>query len=57
MIKSNKVGISDSSELLLSKYDDAILFKEKLERAKKTLSRVGIPEKWRKEFEAKKSSV
>jgi hypothetical protein len=36
---------------------EEILFKEKLERAKKTLSRVGIPEKWRKEFEAKKSSV
>ena len=37
----------------LNRHDDVVYFKEKLERAKILIARVGLPEKWLKDLEAK----
>ena len=37
----------------LDKYENVILFKEKVESAKAILAKVGIPEKWRIPLETK----
>jgi hypothetical protein len=37
----------------LDKYENVILFKEKVESAKAMLAKVGIPEKWRIQLDAK----
>jgi hypothetical protein len=53
MIKTEKKSNTINYITTLDKFDDIILFKEKLERAKKILAKVGIPEKWRTQIEAK----
>ena len=53
MIKTERKSDTINCIPKLDKFDNVILFKEKLERAKRTLAKVGIPEKWRTQIEVK----
>ena len=53
MIKTEKKSNAINYIPNLDKFDDVIFFKEKLEKAKRTLAKAGIPEKWRIQIEVK----
>lgn len=50
MIRAEKKLEISTHNPALDKYDNIVLFKEKVERAKKILAKVGIPEKWKIEL-------
>jgi hypothetical protein len=50
MIRVEKKSEVSTYNPALDKYDNIVLFKEKVERAKRTLAKVGIPEKWKNEL-------
>ncbi len=53
MIISDRKSPKVTYNPALDKYENVILFKEKVESAKAMLAKVGIPEKWRIQLETK----
>jgi hypothetical protein len=53
MIISNRKSTKVTYNPALDKYENVIVFKEKVESAKAMLAKVGIPEKWRIKLETK----
>lgn len=53
MIMSDRKNKKVTYNPALDKYENVILFKEKVESAKATLAKVGIPEKWKIQLDAK----